>query len=410
MTTGQKELPAGWKWVKLGDVCLKNGLVRGPFGGSLKKEIFVSSGYMVYEQSHAISGNLLEGRYFVTEAKYKEMERFQVQPSDLLMSCSGTIGKIAVVPEEAPQGIINQALLKIRIDPEICRTEYIKYFLESDNFYRVVTGTAVGTAMVNVSSVGTLKSIPIPLPPLEEQKRIAGILNKAEEIKKLREEADKKTEELIPAIFHEMVGSRIKKGEELPDGWKWVKLGDVCHFTGGSSLPDNEDCPEKDRVYLLKVSGLTQNFCDGKYLTRATGYTSRSTLRNRVVESPAIVFPKRGGAIAKNRKVMTSIPTALDPNLMAIDTHGNNGAHLEYLYWWLNSFDLSSIQTGTTVPQINRQDLAPLSIPLPPLEEQKRISDRLNEAEEIKKTNEESNKKIEELQSSLLQRAFRGEL
>jgi type I restriction enzyme S subunit len=171
--SSEDELPDGWKWVKLGDIVVENGLVRGPFGGSLKKEIFVSSGYMVYEQSHAISGNLLEGRYFVTESKYKEMERFQIQHSDLLMSCSGTIGKIAVVPKEAPHGIINQALLKVRVDPDICRTEYIKYFLESESFYREVTETSVGTAMVNVSSVGNLKSIPIPLPPLEEQKQIA---------------------------------------------------------------------------------------------------------------------------------------------------------------------------------------------------------------------------------------------
>ena len=171
--SSEDELPSGWQWVKLGDVVLRNGLVRGPFGGSLKKEIFVSSGYMVYEQSHVISGNLLEGRYFVTEAKYKEMERFQIQPSDLLMSCSGTIGKVAVVPKEAPQGIINQALLKIRIDPAICKTEYVKYFLQSESFYQGITETAVGTAMVNVASVRTLNFIPIPLPPLEEQKRIA---------------------------------------------------------------------------------------------------------------------------------------------------------------------------------------------------------------------------------------------
>jgi len=81
-----------------------------------------------------------------------------------------------------------------------------------------------GVAQPNLSA-SSVKQFEIPLPPLEEQKRIAGILNKADELKKLREEADKKTEELIPAIFHEMVGSRIKKGEELPAGWRWVKLG-----------------------------------------------------------------------------------------------------------------------------------------------------------------------------------------
>ena len=141
----------------------------------------------------------------------------------------------------------------------------------------------------------------------------------------------------------------------------------VYNFDGRNSLPDNKDCSEIDRVYLLKVSGLTQSFCDGKYLIEGVTYTNRSLAKSKVIKPPAIVFPKRGGAIAKNRKVVTSIPAILDPNLMAIDIHGKTEAHLEYLYWWLNSFDLSSIQTGTSVPQINRQDLAPLPIPLPPL-------------------------------------------
>lgn len=194
--------------------------------------------------------------------------------------------------------------------------------------------------------------------------------------------------------------------KELPAGWKWVKLGDVCNFNGVNSLTDNVSSSEIDRIYSLKVSGLTQDFCDGKYLIEGIDYTNRSLVNSKVIEPPAIVFPKRGGAIAKNRKVVTSIPSVLDPNLMAIDTHGKAEAYIEYLYWWLNSFDLSSIQTGTTVPQINRQDLAPLLIPLPPLEEQNRISAILNKAEEIKKLREEADKKTEELIPAIFHEMF----
>ena len=94
---------------KLGDVC---DFVRGPFGGSLKKSCFVESGYAVYEQ-HAIYDQFTDVRYFIDEAKFNEMKRFELKPNDLIMSCSGTMGKVAIVPQNIEKGIINQALLKL---------------------------------------------------------------------------------------------------------------------------------------------------------------------------------------------------------------------------------------------------------------------------------------------------------
>ena len=99
-----------WKIFKLGDICE---FVRGPFGGSLKKSCFVENGFSVYEQQHAIKNQCVDFRYFIDEKKFNDMSRFSVSPGDILMSCSGTIGRTTIVPLNAPKGIINQALLKI---------------------------------------------------------------------------------------------------------------------------------------------------------------------------------------------------------------------------------------------------------------------------------------------------------
>ena len=99
-----------WDRKKLGDIC---GFVRGPFGGSLKKNIFKPEGYAVYEQQHAIYDQFDDIRYFIDEKKFNEMKRFELNSGDLIMSCSGTMGKIAIVPENIKKGIINQALLKL---------------------------------------------------------------------------------------------------------------------------------------------------------------------------------------------------------------------------------------------------------------------------------------------------------
>src|SRR3989338_4886322 len=80
------------KWKKLGEVCE---FVRGPFGGSLKKDIFKPEGYAVYEQQHAIYDQFEDIRYFIDEKKFNEMKRFELKSGDLIMSCSGTMGKMA---------------------------------------------------------------------------------------------------------------------------------------------------------------------------------------------------------------------------------------------------------------------------------------------------------------------------
>ena len=72
----------------------QGGLRRGPFGGSIKKSCFVSEGYKVYEQGNAIHDSIEYGKYFISQEKYEEMRSFQVQPHDLLVSCSGTVGCI----------------------------------------------------------------------------------------------------------------------------------------------------------------------------------------------------------------------------------------------------------------------------------------------------------------------------
>jgi type I restriction enzyme S subunit len=153
-------------FVKFSDICK---FVRGPFGGSLKKSIFVERGYAVYEQQHPINNQFDTFRYFITDEKFNEMRRFEVFSGDLLMSCSGvTLGKIAIVPKGAPKGIINQALLKITPKDSV-RKEYLKLVMESDYFQSILWDVSGGAAQPNVPSVKVIKDFLIPLPTTDEQ-------------------------------------------------------------------------------------------------------------------------------------------------------------------------------------------------------------------------------------------------
>ena len=159
------------KTVELGEVCT---FVRGPFGGALKKQIFKPHGYAVYEQQHAIY-RTLDFRYFIDKKKFDELKRFSIKPGDMIVSCSGTIGKTFIIPEDAPEGVINQALLKLTPHDEL-NVFYLQYFFEN-TISKELNGVARGGAIKNVPSVSELKAIKIPVPSLDVQERLVQVLD-----------------------------------------------------------------------------------------------------------------------------------------------------------------------------------------------------------------------------------------
>lgn len=171
---------------------------RGPFGGALKKENFVSSGYKVYEQKHAINNNFEIGRYYINEEKFQEMKGFELEPKDIIMSCSGTIGKIAIFPDLAEKGIINQALLRFRPKRNILPL-YLKMQLE--NITNTFKEKSHGVALKNIASVDVLKSIKIPVPEIDEQIKIMSQIevleNEINEITKQKNDENIKLKELL---------------------------------------------------------------------------------------------------------------------------------------------------------------------------------------------------------------------
>ena len=164
-----------WKQYKLCEVLADKGYIRGPFGSALKRGDMKESGIPVYEQQHAIYQSRTF-RFFIDENKFSEMKRFQVQENDILISCSGTVGKVTIISKEDPKGIISQALLILRVNSKIILPEYLKYFFSSQNGYNAIISRSSGSVQVNLAKRDVIEQIPILLPSLELQKKIVAIL------------------------------------------------------------------------------------------------------------------------------------------------------------------------------------------------------------------------------------------
>lgn len=174
------KLPQGWTIKTLGEVLSndKYAIKRGPFGSSLKKNFFVKSGVRVFEQYNPINQDVEWKRYFITQEKFKELEAFKAGAGDLLISCSGTLGKILELPQNVEVGIINQALLKIRLDNTQILNSYFVHLFNSPYMQKIILENTLGSTIQNMASVKELKQIKIPLPPLETQKQIVKLLEK----------------------------------------------------------------------------------------------------------------------------------------------------------------------------------------------------------------------------------------
>ena len=126
--------------------------------------------YKVYEQKNAINKNATLGQYFIDKAKFEELKGFAVQPEDIIVSCAGTIGETYVLPQNIREGIINQALMTIRLFDKSISDFYLLYFdfiLKNE-----AANESKGTAIKNIPPFDILKNFFFPLPPLEEQNRI----------------------------------------------------------------------------------------------------------------------------------------------------------------------------------------------------------------------------------------------
>ena len=176
------ELPKGWKWVRITDIMAinDNSIRRGPFGSAITKDMFVPKGdetYKIYEQKNAIKKDWKLGDYYISKEHYKKLERFNVTSGDIIISCAGTIGETYILPNGIEKGIINQALLKIRLNENIIDNMYFINVFKSLTQKELNT-SAKGSAMKNLVSVDYLKkNVCFPLPPINEQKRIVEKIN-----------------------------------------------------------------------------------------------------------------------------------------------------------------------------------------------------------------------------------------
>jgi len=465
MEDKSSELPRGWASTKTDEIIspTKNAIKRGPFGSAIKKAFFVEKGFKVYEQGNAIYNDFRRGNYYISKEKFEELAGFEVKPGEFIISCSGTIGKIALVPDNAERGIINQALLKIATDPRLISPKYFLNLFRSEGFQKKILSGTRGVAITNINSVKDLKTIAFALPPLPEQHRIVAKIEElftkldagVEALKKVKaqlkryrqavlkyafegkltqewREANKDKLEPASILLERMKEKRKKKGggkfkefppldtaalPELPERWVWARLG-VCSdlITKGES-PNWQGFSYVDEgVPFIRSENVlwgSINFTDIAKIPEEF----HKKLRRSQIQANDVLINLVGASIGRCCLVPINIKEANINQAVAL-IRVKESLRPTYLMNLLLSPNMQRVIHGSKVetarPNISLEDLNQLVISLSPPEEQEKIVEeiesRLSMADELEKVFEQSLKKSDRLRQSILKTAFEGKL
>lgn len=399
---GPWELPEGWRWVRLESILsepLQNGYSPKPAEEVTGRWILSLSSLSTIEIKNR-SSNLKPA------PRDSKVNEFLLQPGDILISRANTkelVGLASIYTGIPENCIYPDLMVRIRVKNQIDR-RFLVYWLRSPYIRAYFADNAKGTSqsMAKINQ-RVLKKTPIPLPPLSEQKRIVAKLDEVserlEEAKRLAREAREEAERLMASALHEV----FSKAEEK--GWKWVRLGDIVTRRNETIDPtQNPDLPFVGLEHIMPGEA------------KLSRYSSTADLKSQkyVFYPGDVLYGKLRPYLDK--AVVATIKGMCSTDLLVLTP--KEGLMPEYLVTFMHTPQFRQLATqymrGTNHPRISWKSLQKFKIPLPPLEEQKRIVaylDSIREcAQRLVKLYEEREKELERLFPAILDRAFRGDV
>lgn len=396
-----------WEEKSIEETC---NLVRGPFGGALKKEIFVEDGYAVYEQSHAIYGDFNSYRYFINHEKFNELKRFRVDSGDLIMSCSGTMGKFSMIPKDFKKGVINQALLKISVKKGF-DVSFIKTLLETEQTQDKLLSQSAGGAIKNVVSVSQIKEILLPVPSIEEQQKIASCLSSLDELitgeEQRLEQLTEHKKGLMQNLFPqegEIVPKYCFPEFEKDREWKAKKLGEVVEFSKGKGISKNNIVSDGN-LECIRYGELYTTY--GEKIINVVSKTNLNKDDLVLSEINDVIIPSSGETqidIATASCVLKSgVALGGDLNILKTKLDG------VFLSYYLNSskkYEIASMAQGVSIVHLYSSQLQNLKISFPTIKEQQKIASCLSSLDELIQAQTGRIEELKEHKKGLMQKLF----
>ncbi len=357
-------------------------------------------------------GNVLHNQLrTITSEVSQKYRRTLLRGGELLVSLVGQPGQVAVVPPGLAGANIARQVGLVRLHGDVC-TDFISYFLRSPDG-QTGLGTFTGGSVQQVINLGDLRKVPVPVPPLAEQRRIVGILDEAfAGIATARANAEQNLQN-ARALFESHLNAVFT---QRGNGWVERTLGDFCSFENGDRGKNypNKSARTATGVPFINAGHLADDGID----LAGMDFISRerfNLLGNGKIQPGDVLFCLRGslgkfacvgdlaeGAIASSLVIVRPNETVLTEFLLA------------YLRSELCSRMIDRFKNGAAQPNLSARSLRNFVAPIPPISQQQGVVSKLlglrEETQRLESIYRRKLAALDELKKSLLHQAFSGEL
>jgi len=435
------EIPKGWEWCRLNDLALYrkgpfgSSLTKSMFVAKSNQSV------KVYEQKNAIQKDFRLGDYYISKEKFEAMQSFIVKPNDIIVSCAGTIGETYLLPLDAPIGIINQALMRVTLF-DLSMAEYWQMYF-AYMLLNEAQMKGAGSAIKNIPPFEYLKAVLVPVPPLSEQTRLVERYNLLLSlIAKYESEADKLNclnlniyDKLKKTVLQEAIQGKlvqqiaeegtaqelleqiktekqnlVKEGKlkksalndsvifrggdsryyekigkkcvditeeipfEIPNSWTWARMGGIGDWGAGSTPQRTNQNYYGGNILWLKTGELNNGIVyDTEEKITQKAFQDCSLRMNKIGDVLIAMYGATIGKLAIVGKELTTNQACCGCTPYIVFNW--------YLFYFLMASRDMFIKKGEggAQPNISRVKLVEHLIPLPPLREQKRIVQKIEQ-------------------------------
>lgn len=208
------QLPQSWEMVTIEDLLDqetdKKPIRGGPPGGKISKQDRVKEGPKVYVQENIIYQDYSMGTEYLSEEKFEELEGAALEPGDVVITRAGTVGRTDVFPEYARKGIMDSSLIRLKLDQQRVRPEYLSTYISDSSISQFqIKSMSHGGTRININNQ-IIKSLSVPLPPLSEQDQISEHLRLAQEKIDQEREAKQKLEDLKRGLMQDLLTGKVR--------------------------------------------------------------------------------------------------------------------------------------------------------------------------------------------------------
>lgn len=320
-----------------------------------------------------------------------------VHPNDFLLTNSMSFGRPYIMKTT---GCIHDGWLVLSADKTKVDTDYFYHLLGSDFMYRKFTGLAAGAVVKNLNTE-LVKSVSVPLPPLAEQRRIASILDQADELRQKRQQAIEKLDQLLQATFIEMFGDPVSN----PKGWDKKLLSDLVTIDAPLVEP-----MEKEFENLLHYGPDRISKDSGKLLPALTAKEDMLISKKFLCDDRHILYSKIRPYL--NKVAMVQEKCLCSADVYPVEPKSQLTKHFLWHILRSKSFldHAETFSNRANIPKINRNQFLQYECIVPTMEAQQKFE---NISKDIQRQIDFQNlslELIEKLFSSLQNQAFNGTL